>query len=62
MSQVNLPPYSKRDPEIRLTQVELLFNLHQVKGKKAKFALVAGALPPEVAAEVRDILLNVPSV
>ena len=55
---VKLPPYWPNDQALWFTQVEAQFTTHSVTAECTKYAYVVGSLQPDVAQEVRDLLLN----
>ena len=55
-----LPPFWSADPQIWFAQVEAQFITRHITRQRSKFALVISALQPEIAQEVRDLLLNPP--
>ena len=57
---IKLPPFWPQDPELWFTQVEAQFLTRGVTTEQTKFAYVVASLQPEVAQEIRDILLNPP--
>ena len=58
---IKLTPYWPNDPALWFTQVEAQFTTRGITADATKFAYVVGSLQPEVAQEVRDILLNPPT-
>ena len=58
---VKLPPFWCSDPQLWFAQVEAQFLLRGISAQRTKFDHVVAALAPEVATEVRDIILNPPS-
>jgi len=54
---IKLPPFWSSDPHIWFAQVEAQFATKRITKPQTKFAYIVSALQPEVAQEVRDILL-----
>lgn len=57
---LKLPPFWAHDPDIWFAQVEAQFQTRGVSVESTKFAYVVASLQPEVALEVRDILIAPP--
>ncbi|PIK48263.1 hypothetical protein BSL78_14866 [Apostichopus japonicus] len=58
---LRLPPFYPNDPALWFGQVESLFVTRRITSQDTKFAFVISSLQPEVAQEIRDILLTPPS-
>ena len=58
---IKLPPYWSNDPALWFSQVEAQFTTCGITSKTTKYAHVVGSLQPEVAQEVRDLLINPPA-
>ena len=57
---LKLPPYWNADPTIWFIQVESMFRTRGVRGQSAKYEHVVSSLSPEIAMEIRDVLVNPP--
>ena len=58
---IRIPPFWASDPEMWFAQIENQFALAKVTSDETKFHYVAGNMGSKYAAEVRDILTNLPA-
>lgn len=56
-----LPYFIKQNVRLWFAQIEQKLTVHRISTEKAKFANVASSLPPEIAAQVSDLLFNPPA-
>ena len=57
---IKLPPFWPADPAVWFLQVEAQFSLKGIMQQRTRFDHVITVLAPEVATEVRDLILNPP--
>lgn len=58
---VKLPDFWATDPLIWFAQVDAVFASHRITSQVAQFNHVVAHLPPHIAMEVRDVILNRPA-
>lgn len=57
---LRLPPFWTADPQLWFVQVEAQFATQRVTADRSRYYHIVSSLPPDVAAEVRDLLLHPP--
>ena len=57
---MKIPPYWTSDPQIWFVQVEAQFAASNITAQKTMYHHVVGSLSPEIATEIRDLLLGPP--
>ena len=59
-TSIKLPPFNTSDVPLWFAQVETAFDLQAISDPLIQFKVVVGALGPDIASEIRNIILNPP--
>ncbi|TNN08883.1 Gag-Pol polyprotein [Schistosoma japonicum] len=60
LTDLRLPPYSIHNPRLWFAQAEAFFQAKRIGTEATRYAYAVSSLPPEVAADVLDLIVQVP--
>ena len=58
---VTLPAYGVNNPRLWFAQVEAIFDCKRIRSEQSKYSYVLAHLPPEVVAEIADVIYERPA-
>ena len=57
---IKIPPFWPSDPQVWFIQVEAQFAARGIMAQQTKYHHIVASLSPEIATEIRDLLLKTP--